>query len=207
VLTLLSVIFTAFRRRSRNARKRPRGSVYLGNMEHSNLDTFLSQARRPNVSSIHSSVPLLSVPQVGTDSREEPPTEYRDTPDHGHGVAAPVLPSPLSDHDHNTVQNGDEGTDTGHSSFLPSPYSQLGHGGDESDTVAGEPQSRSMTNSPRPESTFYAPIAVQGGDFSLAALERSTAGSRSGTPTAHTPARATTSPVSDEAGVLQRNSD
>ncbi|KIK67492.1 hypothetical protein GYMLUDRAFT_238770 [Collybiopsis luxurians FD-317 M1] len=210
LLTLLSVIFTALRRKRRNARKRPRGSVYLGNMEQS----FLEPKSRPNVSSMHSSVPLLSVPEAESDSRDAP-TAYTDTP------AQPRLPSPYSDHDHGaaseTGRTHDEEVESqsGHSAsgYLPSPYSQLGHGGGSGEEdMTGLPQSRSLASSPRPTSEFYGPVPVPVGDFSMRALEATAAGSRPGTPVslsmAHTAStRGPTNPTSDIVAEASQGAD
>lgn len=174
-------------------------------MDQNQLNAFLGQKPRPTVDSMHSSLPLLSVPQAAPLSRGQPPAEYTDTPapvlspysDHGHATVqlnndvredntAPsgFLPSPYSDHGHATVQlnNDIRGDDTAPSGFLPSPYSQHGHGDDDQDEPVPKPQPRILTASPRPESQFYAPIAVQPADVSIRALEEAVAGSRPTTP-------------------------
>ncbi|KAE9411585.1 hypothetical protein BT96DRAFT_1011370 [Gymnopus androsaceus JB14] len=165
VLALLSFMITALRRKRRNARKRPRGSVYIGNM-----DPFLGSAPRANKDSMHSNLPLLSVPHTGPST----PSEYTD-------AAVPYMPSPYSDHGHGTGQqdNGDT------SGYLPSPYSQHGHG-DETQESGGPvpelPPPRLLTASPRPASEFYDPIVVQPAEISFRALEGAVSGSRPGTP-------------------------
>ncbi|KAJ3877908.1 hypothetical protein F5051DRAFT_452679 [Lentinula edodes] len=178
VLTLLSVIFSVLRRRRRNAKKRPRGSVYLGKMDQSQLDTFLKQKPRSNVDSLHSSssIPLLSLPQMDTTltTRLETAPQYTD------------VPAPYSDQESGAAQGNDQngpgdGSESGHSVFLPSPYSHHGHDGN-GDDVPEPTQPRFVTPPPRPESQFYAPIPVQAGDFSMKALEASASGSRSSTP-------------------------
>ncbi|KAJ3724422.1 hypothetical protein C8R42DRAFT_719118 [Lentinula raphanica] len=178
VLTLLSVIFTVLRRKRRNAKKRPRGSVYLGNMDQSQLDTFLKQKPRANVDSLHSSssMPLLSLPQMDTTLPHDIATEYTDVPASSLNIDAP-------DAAEGNDQNGNaDESETGHSLFLPSPYSQHGHDGNGDDVPPEMPQSRLITPSPRPESQFYAPIPVQAGDYSIKALESSASGSRPSTP-------------------------
>ncbi|KAJ3800093.1 hypothetical protein GGU11DRAFT_742809 [Lentinula aff. detonsa] len=179
VLTLLSVVFTALRRKRRNAKKRPRGSVYLGNMDQNQLDTFLKQKPRTNVDSLHSSssMPLLSLPQVDTTLQHDIATEYTDVP----------APNSYRDYQPNAAQGNDQNgtggeSESGHSLFLPSPYSQHGHDGNDDDVPPELPQPRLMTPSLRPESQFYEPIPVQVGDFSIKALEESASGSRSSTP-------------------------
>ncbi|KAF5393358.1 hypothetical protein D9757_000528 [Collybiopsis confluens] len=158
VLILLSIIFTAFRRRRHNTRKRPRGSVFLGNVDQ----RFLEQKPRSNVSSVHSSVPLLSVVSQGDpDLRQEQPAHYTDTP------VESRLPSPYSNHGHDAVPETsqsyyEEGESrSGHSAYLPSPYSQLGHGDVSEEAVAGLPQAGSITASHNPLAHFYAPVAVR----------------------------------------------
>ncbi|KAJ3986605.1 hypothetical protein F5890DRAFT_1502502 [Lentinula detonsa] len=179
VLTLLSVVFTALRRKRRNAKKRPRGSVYLGNMDQNQLDTFLKQKPRTNVDSLHSSssMPLLSLPQVDTTLQHDIATEYTDVP----------APNSYRDYQPNAAQGNDQNgthdeSESGHSLFLPSPYSQHGHDGNDDDVPPELPQPRLMTPTLRPESQFYEPIPVQVGDFSMKALEESASGSRSNTP-------------------------
>ncbi|KAJ3992704.1 hypothetical protein F5050DRAFT_1715074 [Lentinula boryana] len=179
VLTLLSVVFTALRRKRRNAKKRPRGSVYLGNMDQNQLDTFLKQKPRTNVDSLHSSstMPLLSLPQVNTTLQDDIATEYTDVP----------APNSYRDYQPNAAQGNDQNgtggeSESGHSLFLPSPYSQHGHDGNGDDAPPELPQLRLMTPSLRPESQFYEPIPVQVGNFSMKALEESASGSRSSTP-------------------------
>lgn len=146
-------------------------------MDENQLNAFVGQKPRSGVNSVHSSVPLLSVPPVDASSRDETPAQYRDAP-------APML-SPYSDHGHGNVTAVPE--------YLPSPYSQHGHGDDNQDTysqhgygdevsVSDLPPPRILTASPRPESAFYAPIAVQPADMSIRVLEEAVAGSRSGTP-------------------------
>ncbi|KAJ4483484.1 hypothetical protein J3R30DRAFT_1787390 [Lentinula aciculospora] len=183
ILTLLSVIFTVLRRRRRNAKKRPRGSVYLDKMDQSQLDTFFKQKPRSNVDSMHSSssMPLLSLPQVDTSLTLQPDTTtgYTDLP-----VPVPV---PYSDREptgaaHENDQNGPGDSESVHSVFLPSPYSQHGHNGNGDDAPLEPPQPRLMNPSSRPESQFYAPIPVQAGDFSMKTLEASASSSRSSTP-------------------------
>jgi len=157
-------------------------------MDENQLNAFIGQNPRSGVNSVHSSVPLLSgasfVPPVNASSQGETIAEYSDAPapmpspysDHGHGnTAVPeYLPSPYSNHGH-----GDDNQD-----LVPSTYSQDGYGyGDgNQDSVSDLPPPRILNTSPRPQSAFYAPIAVQPADMSIRALEEAVAGSRSGTP-------------------------
>jgi hypothetical protein len=145
-------------------------------MDQNQLDAFLGHNPRSHVDSMHSSLPLLSVPQVGPLPQRELSTEYADAP--------ALMPSPYSDDGHATVQlnNDTRGDDAAPSGFLPSPYSQHGHGDDQDEPVPDLPQPRTLTASPRPESQFYAPIAVQPVDTSIRALEDAVSGSRPTTP-------------------------
>jgi len=108
-------------------------------------------------------------------------------PEYPPETAAPHLLSPYSDNGHDIdtgrdldQSNDGEASDADHSGFFPSPYSQHGHDAPADETASPAP--RNLTISPRPESQFYEPIAVQPAQFFIRDLEASVAGSRPGTP-------------------------
>ncbi|THV05126.1 hypothetical protein K435DRAFT_961510 [Dendrothele bispora CBS 962.96] len=184
VLSLLSILITAWRRRRHSARKRPRGSAFFdtkkpknenGTGEQESLNYFLSPSPTPNAvygnntTDSTTSVPLLPLPD------ELRGTEHGDTLNSGQTLAptytAERSPYPMEEGFRDRPGRASE------SSFrslpMPSPYSEHGHGDSQDD--GNQNLGVNELGMPAPSfsathSSDFRRLSSVNSDFSLAAL-------------------------------------
>ncbi|KAF5348652.1 hypothetical protein D9758_006788 [Tetrapyrgos nigripes] len=182
LITLISILFTGWRRRRNNARKRPRGSVYFNSIKmtrdarekdaHSSVSHFLSPSSHPPQLPRHTTDSLTSSMSLLPARLEERESMHHNT----NSTAAPDA------HDGQGLRSPysiDVGSRGGHipegssdSLPMPSPYSEHGHGNeDEPDSPMPPPVLAAYDRDDFRRMSLIQP------DFSLAALEASLTGS------------------------------